>query len=118
MVFAQRQQYTSIKGNAGAMVTLISRCFPEFKSILKPADKQYRDKMIQMKPEQKGKAPYTEKLNTCVQSGWCLHNMFAYEDVLDPSKMYLGKDCVEKFVELIENEVKRLYTTLPQQPLT
>ena len=32
--------------------------------------------------------------------------------------MYRGKDCVEKFVEYIEEEVKRLYATFPQQPMT
>ena len=31
--------------------------------------------------------------------------------------MYRGKDCVEKFVEYIEEEVKRLYATFPQQPV-
>ena len=36
-------------------------------------------------------------------------------------KAYRGKDCVEKFVEHIEAETKRLYSTFPQQemiPLT
>ena len=32
--------------------------------------------------------------------------------------MYRGKDCVEKFVEYIEEEVKRLYATFPRQPMT
>ena len=32
--------------------------------------------------------------------------------------MYRGKDCVEKFVEYIEEEVKRLYATFPLQPMT
>ena len=31
--------------------------------------------------------------------------------------MYVGKDCVEKFVEYVEEEVKRLYATFPQQPM-
>ena len=35
----------------------------------------------------------------------------SYGDVLDPLKMYRGKDCVEKFVEYIEKEVKWLYET-------
>ena len=30
--------------------------------------------------------------------------------------MYGGKDCVEKFVEYIEEEVKKLYETFPRQP--
>ena len=32
--------------------------------------------------------------------------------------MYWSKDCVEKFVEYIEEEIKRLYITFPQQPMT
>ena len=32
--------------------------------------------------------------------------------------MYRGKDSVEKFVEYIEEEVKRLYETFPRQPMT
>ena len=31
--------------------------------------------------------------------------------------MYRGKDCAEKFVECIEEEVKRLYETFPRQPM-
>ena len=51
-----------------------------------------------MKAGRKGKAPYTEKINTHVPSGWCVHSTFAYGDVPNPLKMYRGKDCVEKFV--------------------
>ena len=57
-------------------------------SILKPVDKRYKDKMNTMKAERKGKAPYTEKINTHIQSGWCVHSTFAYGDVPDPLKMY------------------------------
>lgn len=32
--------------------------------------------------------------------------------------MCRGKDCVEKFVEHVEDEVKRLYETFPQHPMT
>ena len=32
--------------------------------------------------------------------------------------MYQDKDCVEEFVEYIEEEVKWLYATFPQQPMT
>ena len=31
--------------------------------------------------------------------------------------MYRGKDCVDKFVEYLEEEVKRLYSIIPQQPM-
>ena len=71
-----------------------------------------------MKAGRKGKAPYTEKINTHVPSGWCVHSTFAYGDVPNPLKMYRGKECVEKFVEYTEEEVKRLYTTFPRQPIT
>ena len=48
-----------------------------------------------------------------------VHSAFAYGDFPDPFKMYRGKDCVGgKFVEHIEDEVKRLYETFPQQPTT
>ena len=92
--------------------------YADFESILKPVDERYRDRMNTMKTERKGKASYTEKTNTHIQSGWCVHSTFAYEDVSDPLKMYQGKVCVEKFVEYIEKEVKRLYETFPRQPMT
>ena len=70
--------------------------------------------MTQMKKEQKGKTPYTKKINTHVPSGWCLHTTFSYGEVLDRMKMYRGEDCVEKFIEHIEDEVKWLCATFPQ----
>ena len=48
-----------------------------FESIIKPVDERYRDKMNAMKTERKGKAPYTEKINTHIPSGWCVHSIFA-----------------------------------------
>ena len=69
-----------------------------FKSILKAVNERYRYKMNTMKSERKGKASYTEKINTHVLSGWCVHSSFAYGDVTDPLKMYRGTNCVEKFV--------------------
>ena len=92
--------------------------YADFESILKPVKERYRDKMNTMKTERKGKASYTEKINTYVPSGWCVHSTFVYGDVPDPLKMYRGKDCVEKFVEYIEEEVKRLHETFPRQPMT
>ena len=92
--------------------------YADFESILKPADERYRDRMNTMKTERKGKAPYTEKINTHVPSGWCVHSIFAYGDIPDPLKMYRGEDCVQKFVEYIEEEVKRFYETFPQKPMT
>ena len=92
--------------------------YADFESILKPVDERYRDKMNRMKTERKDKASYTEKINTHVPSGWCVHSTFVYGDVPDPSKMYRGKGCVEKFVEYIEEEVRRLYATFPRQLMT
>ena len=40
-----------------------------------------------MKVERKGKAPDMEKINTYIQSGWCVHSTFAYGDVSNPLKM-------------------------------
>ena len=92
--------------------------YADFESILKPVNERYRDKMNTMKTERKGKAPYTEKINTYVSSGLCVHSTFPYRDDPDPLKMYRRKDCVEKFVEYVEEEVKRLYETFPRQSMT
>ena len=66
--------------------------YADFESILKPVDEWYRDKMNRMKAGRKGKAPYTEKINRHVRSGWCVHSTFAYEDVPDPLKTYRSKE--------------------------
>ena len=92
--------------------------YADFESILRPVDERYKEKLNTMKAGRRGKVSYTEKINTHVPSGWCVHNTFAYGDVPNPLKMYRGKDCVEKFEEYIEEEVKRLYATFPQQPMT
>ena len=92
--------------------------YADFESILKPVDDRYRDRMNTMKTERKDKASYTEKINTHVPSGWCVHSTFAYGDVPDLLKMYRGKGCVEKFVEYIEEEVKWLHATFPRQPMS
>ena len=142
MVFGQGKQGISIMNTAAAMVTLrltekeptekekwlkfhdgryqfkaLFMLYADFESILKPVDKRYRHNMYTVKTERKGKGPYTEKINTHVPLGWYVHSTFAYGDVSDPFKIYRGKDCVEKFVEYIEEEVKRLYETFPQQPM-
>ena len=89
--------------------------YADFESILKPIDEWYRDKMNTMKAEREAKASYAEKINTHVLSGWCVLSTFAYGDAPDPLKIYRGKDCVQKFVEYIEEEVKQLYATFPRQ---
>ena len=65
--------------------------YADFESILKPVDERYRNKMNTMKTDRKGKASYTEIINTHVPSGWCVHSTFAYGEVPDPLKMYRGK---------------------------
>ena len=91
--------------------------YADFQSILKPVNERYRDKMNKMKAGRKGRAPYTEKISNHIPSGWCVHSTFTYGDVPDPLKMYRDKDCVEKFVEYIKEEVKRLYERFPQKPM-
>ena len=90
--------------------------YADFESILKRIDERYGEKMNTVKAERKGKIPYTEKINTHLPSGWCVHSTFAYGDVPDPLKIYRGKNRVKKFVEYIEEEVKRLYTTFHGSP--
>ena len=92
--------------------------YADLESILKPVDEWYKEKMNRMKAERNGKVPYTEKINTHVPSGWWVHSTSAYGDVSNPLKMYQGKDCLEKFVEYIEEEVKQLYETFPRQAMT
>ena len=60
----------------------------DFESILKPVHELYRNKLNTMKAWRKGKASYTEKVNRHVPSGWCVHSTLAYEDVLDPLKVF------------------------------
>ena len=42
--------------------------YADFESILKPLDERYKDRMNRMKDGRKGKASYTEKINTHVPS--------------------------------------------------
>ena len=61
--------------------------YAHFESILKPVDERYKDTINTMKTERKGKAAYTERINTHVPSGWCVRSTFAYGDVPDPLEM-------------------------------
>ena len=74
--------------------------YADFDSILKPVDEHFREKMNQMKT---GKAPYTDKINTHASSECCAVSTFSYKDVIAPLKMCNGRDCVDKFVEYIED---------------
>ena len=92
--------------------------YADSESTLNPVDERYRNRMNTMKTERKGKAPYTKRIKTYVPSGWCVHSTFAYGYVCDPLKMYRGKDCVEKFVECVEENVKHLYEKFTRQLMT
>ena len=61
--------------------------YADFESILKRIDEQYNKKMIKMKTNRRGKTTYTEKTNTHVPSGWCVHNAFAFGCIPDPLKL-------------------------------
>ena len=91
--------------------------YADFERILKPVDERHKEKMNTMKAKRKGKASCTEKINKHVPSGWCVHSTSVYGDAPDSLKMCQSKDCVEKFVEYIEEEVRRRYATFPQQPM-
>ena len=64
-------------------------------------------RMNQMKAERQGKSPHTENINTRVPPRCCEHRMFADVDVPDPIHMFRGKYYAEKFVEYIEDKLKR-----------
>ena len=89
--------------------------YADFESILKPVYERYRDKMNTMRAKGKRQGIICRKDK---HIGWCVHSTFACGDVPDSLKMYRGKDCVEKFIEYIEEEVKWLHATFPQQPTT
>ena len=74
--------------------------YADFESILEPMEKNSKG-----------------LVNKHVPSGFCVYSKFAYGDVADPLKAYRGKDCVERFVDYIEMEVKRLYSLYPEQPM-
>ncbi|XP_057302762.1 uncharacterized protein LOC130636929 [Hydractinia symbiolongicarpus] len=68
-------------------------------------------------PVEDARETKTKKLSKHVPSGWCTHSKFAYGDVPDPLTVYRGEDCMTRFVNHLEDEVKRLYNTYPQQPM-
>lgn len=86
----------------------------KFESISKLVDEQYREKMNQMKITRKGKN-YAGKINMHVLS---VTSAFVYGVVFDPMRTDHCKDCVQTFVQNIEDEVKQWYVTCPQQQMT
>ena len=60
----------------------------------------------------------TRGINVHTPSGWCIWSEFAYgEEVKDPSKLYRGKDSVQKFCDHIIGEARRLYKSFPEKPM-
>ena len=49
---------------------------------------------------------------------WCMRSTFLYGDFVGPLKMCHSNDYLEKFIEHMEDEVKQLYATFLQQPMT
>ena len=76
--------------------------YAAFESILIPVKERYEDRMKELKNKRKDTESNTKKVNRHLLSGWCVRSKFAYGDIQDPLKAYIGKDCVEKFVEHIE----------------
>lgn len=87
----------------------------KFKSISKLVDEQYREKMNQMKITRKGNPTYAEKINMHVLG---VTSALVYGVVFDPMRTDHCKDCVQTFVQNIEDEVKQWYVTFPQQQMT
>ena len=63
------------------------------------------------------KGPYTKDINRHIPSGFCVYSKFAYGKVENPSRLYRGKDCVEKFCDHIKEEAYRLYHMFPEKPM-
>ena len=74
--------------------------YADFESILEPMEKNSKG-----------------RVNKHVPCGFCVYSKFAYGDVPDPLKIIRGKDCVERFLDHIEAEVKRLHSLFPEQPM-
>lgn len=70
--------------------------------------------MNQMKITRKGKK-YAGKINMHVLS---VTSALVYGVVFDPMRTDHCKDCVQTFVQNIEDEVKQWYVTCPQQQMT
>ncbi|XP_057310676.1 uncharacterized protein LOC130648652 [Hydractinia symbiolongicarpus] len=75
--------------------------YAEFESLLIPV-KNARD---------------TKTLNKHVPCGWATYSTFAYGEVPDPLTVFRGKECVTRFVDHLEDEVKRLYSIYPQKDM-
>ena len=85
--------------------------YADFESILEPVES----------PNPNPNQSYTNEVNQHTSSGWCVYSKFAYGDVVNPLRLYRGKDCIETFCNYIKEEAKRLYHMFPElhiDPLT
>ena len=84
--------------------------YADFESILEPMSPGLPGSL---NPNQ----PYTNEVNQHTPSGWCVYSKFAYEEVVNPLRLYRGKDCIETFCNYIKGEAKRLYHMFPELPM-
>ena len=83
--------------------------YADFESILEPMD--------QGSPRPNSDQPYTNEVNRHTPSGWCVYSKFAYGEVVNPLRLYRGKDCIETFCNYIKGEAHRLYHMFPKLPM-
>ena len=83
--------------------------YANFESILEPIQGPGNDPRISS----------TRGVNNHVPSGWCVRSEFVYDRKIEnPLKLYRGKDCVKKFCHHVIGEVRRLYQSFPEKPMT
>ncbi|XP_057302648.1 uncharacterized protein LOC130636817 [Hydractinia symbiolongicarpus] len=78
--------------------------YADFESLLIPMKENARDTK-------------NKTLSKHVPCGWATYSTFAYGEVPDPLTVYRDEDCVTRFVNHLEDEVKRLYATFPRKPM-
>ena len=81
--------------------------YADFESILEPIQG----------PGNNPRISPTRGVNVHTPSGWCIWSEFAYGEVKDPMKLYIGKDCVRKFCNHITGEARHLYHSFPEKPV-
>ena len=116
------KHYEYCKANEAVRIEMPKEgSFVEFHDGLKVPFVMYADFEAILKPMKESSfnpdAAYTKEINQHIPSGFCVYSKFAYGEVENPLKLYRGEDCVEKFCDYIENEVKRLYHMFPEKPM-
>ena len=81
--------------------------YADFESILKPIQG----------PGNNPSVSSARGVNVHTPSWWCVYSKFAYGSVMNPLKLYRGKDCVSKFCEHIIAEAQCLYESFPEKPM-